>query len=389
MLDLYTMNLTIYVHDFHSQIGHSKATQELLNGLTPDQKASISSIEIVAFTCSDLNQMFPDFHCKKYFTPISFPKLKPFILKMFYFHLASLVHSFTKGLKRKKIGIGIACLNVDIVNVQFIHEQWKNDFFKHRQLTPLSMFYKRILFLYFLIAEKYVYSNNRNSKYIVIANFLKNYLQHKFHTNSDRMTLIPSGVNSIEFSLIENNNEDLKLKISQNHKEIEKIDVNQPIALFVGALERKGFFKALAAIQKIPNAQLIVIGRSEDPNFVMPKLSLKIIHIDFTKEVRLFYQLADMFIFPTTYEPFGLVILEAYATGLDLVIPRENVGASEIILETEGIYFFEQKNPLILPPLKKISLQEKKDRRIERLALISDYTWSASGEKLYTVLCDN
>ena len=383
------MNLTIYVHDFHSQIGHSKATQELLNGLTLDQKASVSSIEIVAFTSSDLNEMFPDFHCKKYFTPISFPTLKPFILKMFYFHLASLVHSLTKGLKRKKLGIGIACLNVDIVNVQFIHEQWKSEFFKHRKLPPLSLLYKKLLFLYFLIAEKYIYSNKRNSKYIVIAKFLRNYLHHKFHTNPDRMTLIPSGVNAVEFSLVENNNEDLKLKIAQHHKEIEKIDVNQPIALFVGALERKGFFKALAAIQKIPNAQLIVIGRSEDKNFEMPKLPLKIIHIDFTTEVRLFYQLADMFIFPTTYEPFGLVILEAYATGLDLVIPRENVGASEIISQTEGIYFFEQNNPLTLPPLKKISLKEKQIRRLERLSLISAYNWNASGEKFYTTLFDN
>jgi hypothetical protein len=57
------MHLTIYVHDFHPQIGHSRAMQELLNGLSSDQKASIYSIEIVAFTCTDLDIMFPDFNC--------------------------------------------------------------------------------------------------------------------------------------------------------------------------------------------------------------------------------------------------------------------------------------------------------------------------------------
>lgn len=383
------MNLTIYIHDFHSHIGHSRATQELLNGLTSDQKTSIRSIEVVAYTCSDLEQMLPSFTCPKYFTKIPFPNLKPFILKMFYFHLASMFHSLTKGLSRKKIGIGIACLNVDIINVQFIHEQWKSHFFKNRELSFSSKLYKNLLFFYFSIAEKFVYSNSRNTKYIVIANFLKKYLHQKYNTSLDKMTLIPSGVNFEEFNLNENTNENFKNRLCFVHPKMKDIDLGQPIALFVGALERKGLYRVLDAIKNIPNAQLIVVGRSENPNFVMPKLPIKIIHIDFTKEVRLFYQIADIFIFPTTYEPFGLVILEAYATGLDLVIPKENVGASEIIPQSDGIYFFHQDGNIQLPPIRKISLDEKNKRRIERLSYIKEYNWEVSGDKFYSVLCSN
>jgi glycosyltransferase involved in cell wall biosynthesis len=380
------MHLTIYVHDFHPQIGHSRAMQELLNGLSSDQKASIYSIEIVAFTCTDLDIMFPDFNCPKYFTKIPLPKIKPFLLKMVFYHLLSLIHSLTTGSKRKKIGVGIACLNISIVNVQFIHEQWKTHFFKNSNLPFGKKIYKKLLFSYFYIVEKYIYSFKGDTKYIVIADFLKNFLQNEFQTPKENMTLIPSGVNTDEFKLLDLTSSDLIRKLSTNHPDIKEIRTDLPIALFVGALERKGIDRVLETLAKIPNAQLIVIGKSENPDFRMPKLPFKIVHISFTKEVNLFYQIADIFIFPTRYEPFGLVIIEAYVMGLDLLIPIENVGASEIILQSDGINFFHQNSEIELQRLNKISFEERKTRRAERLFKIKKYSWEASADKFYSIL---
>lgn len=383
------MNLTIYVHDFHPQIGHSRAMQELLNGLSLDQKTSIKSIEVVAFTCSDLNSMFAQFNCPKRFTKIPFPNIKPFLLKMFIYHLGSLFHTLTTGSSKKKIGIGVACLNVNIVNIQFIHEQWKNHFFQKRSLSFFSTIYKKILFVYFACAEKYIYSFRKNIRYLVIANFLKTFLQQKFGTNSKSITLIPSGVNVEEFNLLDITSEDIFKKLSINYPQISIIDMNQPIALFVGAFERKGLGRALEALNKIPNAQLIVIGNSENPNFVMPIFSYKIVHITFTKEVNLFYQLADIFIFPTYYEPFGLVIMEAYAMGLDLLVPIENVGASEIIPQSDGIHFFHQDDEITVPNFKKLSVADKQKRRTERLMNIKEHSWEKNGDKFYSMLVNS
>jgi glycosyltransferase involved in cell wall biosynthesis len=360
--------------------------QELLNGLSSAQKATISSIEVVAFTCGDLNKMFPDFRCEKFFTEVSFPKLKPFLIKTIYYHLASLSHSMTKGQGRKKIGIGIACPNVDIVNVQFIHEQWKHYFLQSRKLSFISRIYKKILFFYFSIFEKYVYSFRVNVKFIVIANFLKTFLSQKFNTPENQMTIIPSGVNTEEFNLYGGDSDDLTKKLLLNYPQLKDISFAQPVALFVGAFERKGLGRALDALRKIPNAQLIVIGQSENTKFKMPELPYKVAHIPFTKEVSLFYQIADLFIFPTQYEPFGLVIIEAYVMGLDLIIPVENVGASEIIQQSEGINFFHQGEEIQLKSLKKIPLEVKRQRRNERLEKIKKYSWQASSEKFFQIL---
>ena len=383
------MHLTIYVHDFHPQIGHSRAMQELINGLSSEQKASISSIELVAFTCTDLNQMFPNFHCPKKFTKIPFPKLKPFLVKMLFYHIISLIHSLTFAARRKKIGVGIACLNIDIVNVQFIHEQWKKHFFQNRNLNYISKLYKKLLFTYFSFVEYFIYSIKKGTHYIVIADFLRNYLNQEFKTPIKNMALIPSGVNTDEFKLLNVSSDDLLKKLILNYPNLKEIDPNLPIALFVGALERKGLSRVLETLNKIPNAQLIVIGKSEYSNFEMPKLSFKIVHIPFTKEVNLFYQLSDMFIFPTRYEPFGLVIIEAYVMGLDLLIPIEDVGASEIIPQSSGINFFHQNAEIKLLSLQKISHTEKASRRIDRLEKIKKYSWDISGDKFYSILLDN
>jgi len=380
------MDLTIYVHDFHPEIGHSRAMIEILNGLSVEQKDQIKSLEVVAFTTTDLVKLFPSFECAKSFTQVPFPKLKPFLFKMFIYHIASLIHSCTKGANRKRIGIGIACLNIDIVNIQFIHEQWAEYFFKGRKFSLLSKSYKKILFAYFHFCEKYIYNHWQNTQYILIANFLKKYLSENFKTNDDRMTIIPSGVNTEEFQFIDLSKEELAKKLFLSYPELQKLDLNQPIALFVGALERKGLPKVLKALMNVPNAQLIVVGKSEFKNFVMPQLPYKIAHIPFTKEVSLFYQLADLFIFPTQYEPFGLVIIEAYVMGLDLIIPIENVGASEIIPAGAGVQYFHQNEEIKLLTINSVNLEEKELRRIERLKNISPYTWEKSGQKFYSLL---
>ena len=380
------MNITIYVHEFHPQIGHSRAMQELLNGLTLEQKSNIKSIEIVSFTCGDLDIMFPDFHCPKYFTKISFAELKPFLIKMIYYHAISLVHSFTQGRNRKKIGIGIACLNVNIVNVQFIHEQWRNLFFNNRKLSLIPKIYKKILFAYFALFEKYIYAIKKDIQYIVIANFLKNFLLEKYKTPLSSMALIPSGVNVKEFKFQDITNEELFKNLVLKYPQLENINIAEPIALFVGAFERKGLARTLDLLSTIPNAQLIIIGKSENPKFKIQNLPFKTAHISFTKEVNLFYQISDAFIFPTQYEPFGLVIIEAYVMGLDLVIPIDNVGASEIIPQSEGISYFYQNDDIRLDNFKKILLENKKARRLERLENIKKHSWISSADKFYSIL---
>lgn len=378
------MNLIIYVHDFHPEIGHSRAMIELINGLNLEQKNQIQTIEIVSFTSSDLNIIFPDFKYKR-LTKVPFANLKPFILKMFFYHLYTMIHTFFRPKSDIKVGIGISSLFVDISNIQFIHQQWETIFFQQRKLSPLSLIYKKILFKYFSYAEDYLFHKEK-IQFISIANFISKYLIEHFHAIKENIYLIPSAVNPQEFKLSPKTTIEVFEELCADFPELRKLDLNKPIAIFAGAYERKGLDRALNYLTNFNDQQFIIIGKPEDEtNWTFPN-NLNIVRIKFTKKINLFYEISDLFIFPTYYEPFGLVVIEAYAMGLDLIIPRDNVGASEIIKQLPGVFFHQQKDDLPTYNFAKLSREEKMKRRNERLAQLENITWEQGAQTFFKIL---
>jgi len=378
------MKLALYVHDFHIEIGHTRAMIDLLNGLSLEKKNNISSITILAFTASDPELLMPDFKGKIRLTTLPFKNLKPFLLKMLFYHVISFFHSLLL-FDSIKIGIGIANLNVDISNIQFIHQQWNPIFFKNRKLSPLAFLYKKILFTYFSLCET-LFFNSKKRQYIVIANFMRNFLKNEKKISEKNLTLLPSSVDLEKFQLIDLTEKDFSDLLCR-YPVISNINKNDPIFLFVGAFERKGLDKVLRFFKQIKTpASLIVIGKSEDGKIMKDLIFPNIYHIPFTKEVHMFYNLADVFLFPTYYEPFGLVILEAYSMGIDIVIPKENVGASEVIDSGEGVHFISQTDEIHLPNFSKISFEQRENRRKKRLNTILKNDWTQNANKFYSML---
>ena len=111
---------------------------------------------------------------------------------------------------------------------------------------------------------------------------------------------------------------------------------NENIAvLFVGnSWGRKGLGTAIQAIsgpdQK--EVRLVVVGDGDPAGFLddLPaELAERIIFVGpRSTDVERYYAASDIFILPTLYEPFGLVILEALASGLPAIFSA-NAGASE------------------------------------------------------------
>ena len=248
--------------------------------------------------------------------------------------------------------------------------------------------YKKLLFLFFSFGENIVYRNKKTS-FIAIAEFIKQGLIKNFQTNPENIILIPSGVNLKEFNFSKQDSSETQSYLKEKYPVLKALDTHRPIALFVGAYERKGLDRALEALKGKKDYQFIIIGKPEQASTIEIEKKPNHFFISFTKEVNLFYELADIFIFPTRYEPFGLVIIEAYVMGLDLVIPKDNVGASEIIPDSEGIYFFHQNEKIVIPDMAKLSLESKIKRRNLRMKNIVEYSWKNAGEKFHSILFKN
>src|SRR6185436_13579463 len=98
--------------------------------------------------------------------------------------------------------------------------------------------------------------------------------------------------------------------------------------LFAGSgWERKGLRFATAAVEaQDPNLKLLVAGRGDPEKFPASKARF----LGVVADMPSLYQVADIFLLPTVYDPFSNACLEALAAGLPVITSRAN-GFSEII----------------------------------------------------------
>ncbi|MBC7712068.1 MAG: glycosyltransferase family 4 protein [Rhizobacter sp.] len=377
------MILKVYVHDFHQEIGHTRATIDLLNHLTLEQKSGITEIHICSFTATEPTKLLDFPNAKVVFDKVPFPNLYPFILKSFFFQLwTAFNYFFEKKEGVVHLSVGIAFLFPDIVNIQFIHHHWDeiNDLYKNTSIH--KRFYKWLLFRYFNILEKCIYRRH-DLKFLVLSQFSKDYLIKKFSLEEKNVLLTYSNVNTSSFFVLNESKNSILEKLGEEAAFVKGLDFSKPIFLFVGAFERKGLDIALKLLEKNPGLQFIIIGKSESGSREMLKSDfLKIFYVPFTKKINYYYNLADYFIFPTRYEPFGLVILEAAITGLHILVPKKNVGASELLYEDSFTTFLDEVD-FDFSAIKTFSIDEKIKLADSRKVSLQKLSWDKSAALFY------
>jgi len=109
-------------------------------------------------------------------------------------------------------------------------------------------------------------------------------------------------------------------------------------ALYVGDLQ-KAMPAAVRAVARVPGVRLVAVSRSDPAPYAALAASEgvadRVVFAPFSAEVARYYAAADLFLFPTYYDAFGLVLTEAMASGLPVVSSRA-AGAAELVTHGES-----------------------------------------------------
>lgn len=171
-----------------------------------------------------------------------------------------------------------------------------------------------------------------SSEVIVNSNYMKNELQRLFGLPFEKINVIPNGVSASNFTVSERDY-DFRRRYAMD---------NEKIILFMGRLVyEKGVQNLIAAMPKIlrnyHDAKLIVAGKGG----MLGELQQEVRNLGlgnkvyFTgqlspKQVQKMYKCADIAVFPSTYEPFGIVAIESMLLGVPTVVSDVG-GLNEIV----------------------------------------------------------
>jgi UDP-glucose:(heptosyl)LPS alpha-1,3-glucosyltransferase len=172
-----------------------------------------------------------------------------------------------------------------------------------------------------------------NAKYVVTnSNLVKEQIVSHYHYPKDRIKVIYNGIDPTVFYPA-NGVEKRAIREQLNFPASDKI------ILFVAAnFKIKGLESAIRVLSNVkkeyPNIQLVVVGGGDSaPYQALAEVLSVQEHIIFKgkqRDMRSYYAAADLLLYPSLYEPFGNVCLEAFACGTPVITTRRN-GSYEII----------------------------------------------------------
>ena len=118
--------------------------------------------------------------------------------------------------------------------------------------------------------------------------------------------------------------------------------------LFVGDF-RKGVKTCIHALSQLPAGTLRCIGSTPPGPYAAYARELGVAdRVEFsgpTRNIASQYRCADALLLPTPYDAFGMVVLEAMACGLPVIVSRE-AGAAELIIHGENGLILDHKEEL-------------------------------------------
>lgn len=237
----------------------------------------------------------------------------------------------------------------------------------YRTLKPF-WFFNPLNFVYVYLEKKCF----KNAKHIIAnSNFIKEQIINTYNIDEKKITTVYNGINLPNFV----KKGEAKLNLCSRLG----LNLELPIILFLGSgFKRKGVVEFLQIVSKLnTKVNAIIVGTDKNiDNY--KKLSKQLgVNVVFTGKIKItneYYEASDIFLFPTKYEPFSNVVLEALSYGCVVFTTKQN-GANEIL-----------DSKFVMENSKDFSVVEKIDNLLNNpLGLIEEQSKAIEISKKFTI----
>jgi glycosyltransferase involved in cell wall biosynthesis len=228
---------------------------------------------------------------------------------------------------------------------------------------------------------------------IVCSQYMQSLCHFSFDFPNDKMSIIPNGVRYKEFSI-----ELSKKERKEHHKKYARED--EQIVAYIGRLvPEKGVNVLLGAVkyvlEKQPKAKFVIAGEGwhrAELERITKELGIeeKVFFTGYLpqEDFLAYFNVSEVLVVPSTYEPFGIVALEGMATKTPVVVSDVG-GLSEIIDHAWTGMKVPPDNSIALADAIVTLLSDKKLRdKIVKNAmekLVHVYDWSIIADQTIKV----
>jgi glycogen synthase len=232
---------------------------------------------------------------------------------------------------------------------------------------------------------------NRSDRVIACSFYMREQIADIFGVEEKRVSVIPNGIDPADLQP-QDPGELRRLRL-------EFAEPDQKLVLLVGRLVyEKGFQLALAAMpevtERVPGTRFVVAGsgtheaelrrQAEELGLMQHGTFLGWIGDDVLHSL---YPIADVCVIPSIYEPFGLVALEAMASGCPCLV-ADTGGLREVVPHEEAGLRFRARDPEALAEMAvRVLDDEQLGQRLvsEGLEHIRRFDWADIAERTASV----
>ena len=364
-------SLAFVAHEVHRRGGMERAAAEVLSRL-----AGRLSVTVISRVC-DLGDV------PVRWMPITVPT-RPAVLRTWAFARSA------RAAERRAActitnSIGAAAIDADVITAQFCHAAFTARFGGLRGGVGARAVYQRLAQSRFVAEERRAYRSRRLRQVIAVSHGTARELREFYGVAEERITVIPNGVDRAQFRPAADAAAKRALR--------ERLGLPRDafLVLFVGGdWARKGVRDAITAVAGLADAQLVVLGRGDAAGMgrfaVRAGAAGRVTFAPPSDAPHDYYAACDAFCFPSRYEAFSLVTLEAAAAGLPIVAHAIN-GTEELVRNGENGWLVPVGAEALREKLQLLRDDGALRARLSAGAVASSarYDWARIADEQFTV----